>query len=107
MWWDSNGVNASPTAYALGVPDGPLGAIHYGVTLALAAVGGNRRTGRGRVWDVLLGGAVLGGMGAALVSLWEVAFKERRACAYCLVGAAFNLGRVPLLWPEGREARGA
>ncbi len=69
MWWDSNGVNASPTAYALGVPDGPLRAIHYGVTLALAAVGGNRRTGRGRVWDVLLGGAVLGGVGAALVSL--------------------------------------
>jgi len=91
-------------AYALGVPDGPLGSIHHGVTLALAAVGGSRRTGRGRVWDVLLGGAVHGGV---LVYLWEKAFKERRACACCLVGAAFNLGRVPLLWPEWREARGA
>ncbi|MFP2908382.1 vitamin K epoxide reductase family protein [Pyxidicoccus sp. 3LFB2] len=106
-WWDSNGVNAARTAYALGVPDGPLGAIHYGVTLALAAVGGSRRTGRSRVWDVLLGGAVLGGAGAALYYLWDMAFKERRACAYCLVGAALNLGMVPLLWPEWREARHA
>lgn len=56
---------------------------------------------------MLLGGAVRGGVGAALVYLWEMAFKERRACASCLVGAALNLGRVRLLWPEWREARGA
>ena len=94
-------------AYALGVSDGPLGSLHHGVTLALAAVGGNRCAGRGRVWDVLLGGAVRGGVGAVLVYLWEKAFKERRACASCLVGAALNLGRVRVLWPEWREARGA
>ncbi len=104
-WWGSNGVNASRTAYALGLPDGPLGAIHYGVTLALAAARGSRSTGRGRLWDWLLGAAVLGGAGSALFYLWDMAFREKRACVYCLVGAALNLGMVPLLWPEWRELR--
>ncbi len=94
-------------AYALGVPDGPLGSLHHGVTLALAAVGrqpvrGTRaRLGRAAGWR----GARRRG-GRARLPLGD-AFKERRACASCLVGAALNLGRVPLLWLEWREARGA
>ncbi len=38
--FDSNKVNASKSAYQFGVPDGPISATVYGLTMTLAAAGG-------------------------------------------------------------------
>ncbi len=40
-FFDTNKVNASEDAYRFGVPDGPISATVYGLTMALAAVGGD------------------------------------------------------------------
>src|SRR4051812_19018972 len=51
--FDSDQVNASRTAYALGVPDGTLGLGLYALTLMLASAGGSEKSGRHPVFDVL------------------------------------------------------
>jgi uncharacterized membrane protein len=102
--FDSDKVNASRKAYATGVPDGSLGALLYAATLVLAAAGGTRRTGRPAVLGVALGGAAAAGAVGALDYLGDMIFKERRACPYCLVGAAINLALVPLAAREALES---
>jgi uncharacterized membrane protein len=100
--FDSDRVNSSRTAYALGVPDGPLGLGLYALTLILAGAGGTARSGRRRILDVLLGGAVAAGAVGASKYLWDMVRHQERACPYCLVGAAVNFAMVPLAIRELR-----
>ncbi len=102
--FDSNRVNASEEAYALGVPDGITGAAMYTATMLLAAAGGSRRSGRSRVLDVLLGGAVAVGVGAAAKYLVDMITVQKRACPYCLVGGAVSAAMVPAAYREVRDA---
>jgi len=99
--FDSNQVNASRTAYAHRVPDGAIGLALYGLTLLLAAAGGSRQTGRRPIADLLLGGSVAAGALGAAQYLYDMAFRQARACPYCLVGAAVNFAMLPL---AAREA---
>jgi uncharacterized membrane protein len=103
--FDSDSVNASTKAYRLGVPDGPLGALQYAATLALAAAGGTWRTGRRPLFACLLGLSAAGGALAALDYLRDMLFVQKRVCPYCLVGAGINLALVPLALAEVRDAR--
>lgn len=109
--FDSDKVNASSKAYALGVPDGPLGLGLYALTLILAGAGGSRRTGRRRMFDILLGGAVAAGALGAAHYLYDMVWNQKRACPYCLVGAAVNFAMLPLAIREllrsdnGRQSR--
>jgi uncharacterized membrane protein len=95
-FFDSDRVNASKQAYAFGVPDGTTGALLYAAELVLAAVGGSRGSGRPFAASALLAGATATGAGAAVYYLWDMFAREKRACAYCLAGAALNLAMFPL-----------
>ena len=101
--FDSDKVNASRSAYALGVPDGPLGLALYALTLILAGAGGTAKTGRPRIFSFLLGGTVTAGALGAAHYLYDMVRHQKRACPYCLVGAAVNFAMVPLAVREIRD----
>jgi hypothetical protein len=48
-------------------------------------------------------GAAAVGAGAAVYDLWDMFARERRACAYCLVGSALNLSMLPLALGDRAE----
>lgn len=89
-YFDSNYVNASKEAYKMGVPDGPVSACVYALILLLIGVKGTKRTGRGSIWDVLLGGAILANAAGALDYLRVMIFKQKKICLYCITGAIIN-----------------
>jgi uncharacterized membrane protein len=103
--FDSNQVNAAEAAYRLGLPDGTTGAGLYAALLMAASAGGSRETGRRPLFSKVLLGLALSGAAAAAVYLWEMIFRQRKACPYCLVGAAVNFTILPLAWREAIEAR--
>lgn len=103
--FDSDKVNASHKAYALGVPDGTLGLGLYAATLILASAGGSSRTGRHPVFGLLLGGAVAAGVIGGAQYLYDMVRNQERACPYCITGAFLNFGMLPLALPEA--VRGA
>jgi uncharacterized membrane protein len=86
--FDSNAVITSPAAYPAGIPDGALAVAGLGGIIALATAGGSTRTGRSRWFDRALFGALAIGAAGAAHYLDEMIRKQRRLCAYCLVGAA-------------------
>jgi uncharacterized membrane protein len=94
--FDSDRVNGSTKAYAFGVPDGTTGALLYAAQLVLAAVGGSRGSGRPLAASVLLAGAAAIGAASAGCYLWDMVAREKRACGYCLAGAALNFAMLPL-----------
>ena len=87
---DSNYVNASDEAYKMGLPDGPVSAAVYILILVLVGVKGTKNSGRGPVWDVLLGGAIAANAAGALDYLRVMIFKQKKICPYCLAGAIIN-----------------
>lgn len=102
--FDSDRVIASEEGYRFGVPDGPVALTLHALTLILASAGGSRRSGRPRILDVMLGGVVLAGAVGAAAYLANMIRVQKRACAYCLAGAAINFAMVPLALPDLVEA---
>lgn len=102
--FDSDKVNASSSAYAYGVPDGALGLGLYAATMALAGIGGTSRSGRHAGWDLALGAAILAGVSGAGHYLQDMIRNQKRACPYCLTGAALNVAMVPLVVPLVRDS---
>lgn len=96
---DSNAVNASEKAYKTGLPDGTSGLTMYGLIMMLAAYGGKRGIGRKRVIDLALLSTIAAGSVGALQYLYDMAFKEKKACLYCVTGAMVNFMMLPLAWP--------
>lgn len=97
--FDSNKVNASKGAYQFGVPDGPVSATVYALTMVLASAGGSSRSGRKPVMDALLGAAVAGNAGGALYYLYDMVFKQKKVCLYCVTGAAINIASAAIAAP--------
>ena len=96
--FDSNAVITSPRAYPLGIPDSALAVTGLGGIIALATAR------RPRKWlDRLLAGAVAVAAAGATYYLAEMIVRQRRLCAYCLVGAAGMFAMVP---PMQRVMRG-
>jgi uncharacterized membrane protein len=102
--FDSDRVNASRKAYALGVPDGTLGLGLYALTLLLASAGGSEESGRHPAFDFLLGGTVAAGVIGAAHYLYDMVRNQRRACLYCLIGAAANFAMAPIVAPLALES---
>ena len=98
--FDSDSVNASRKAYAMGLPDGTTGAIMYSVNLALLSAGGTRETGRPKWLSYIIGGSVIAGAVGALDYLYDMTFKQKKICPYCVTGALVNLSLVPLAIKE-------
>lgn len=98
--FDSDRVNASRRAYAMGLPDGTTGAGLYALILMLASAGGTRETGRHPVLDFLLAGAVAAAAGGAAHYLYDMVRHQKRACVYCIAGAGLNFSMVRWVLPE-------
>ncbi len=103
--FDSDKVDASAEAYAyLATPDAALGLTNYGVTMILAAMGGEDRATQ-RPWIPLaLAAKVLvdaAQAGRLTVDQWT---KHRAFCFWCLLAAGATFATVPLALPEARAA---
>lgn len=97
--FDSNKVNSSTEAYQMGAPDGPISATVYGLTMILASAGGTKATGRNSAYDLLLGGAIAANTAGALYYLYDMIFKQRKICLYCVTGAAINIASAIIMAP--------
>lgn len=98
--FDSDYVNGSKKAYQMGLPDGTTGAMTYALLLMLLSYGGKRELARSKLLDTLLMGAVAANSLAGLQYLYDMAFKEKRVCLYCVTGAILNFLMVPLAAKE-------
>jgi uncharacterized membrane protein len=105
--FDADKVNSSKTAYALGIPDGPLALLDFALNVPLAVLGGAMRARRWP-WIPLLAAGKAGI--AAAISAWyfyQMPARERAWCLYCIVGALASAGVFVLTLPEAREALSA
>jgi len=105
---DADTVDAAGEAYAiLATPDAVLGIVNYGLTMALAAAGGEDRAAR-LPWLPLALAAKVGvdalNAGRLTLEQWT---KHRAFCSWCLLGAAASFASVPLVIGEARRALGA
>jgi uncharacterized membrane protein len=97
--FDSDKVNASESAYSMGVPDGPVSLVTYALTMLLAAAGGSDETERKPIFDVALGGVVLGNAAGAAYYLYDMVTKQKKICLYCVTGALINFASVAMIAP--------
>ncbi len=102
--FDSNKINASKEAYQFGVPDGPVSATVYAATMVLAAAGGTENESRTPVWNTLLGAAVAGNAAGAVYYLYDMIFRQKKICLYCVTGAAINLASAALAAPLVKQS---
>lgn len=102
--FNTNKVNASEKAYALGLPDGTLGASLFALNMVLATAGGSSRTGRKPVYDLLLGGSILANAGGAVEYLFNMTTKQKKVCLYCLAGAGISFTSLKLIAPDALKA---
>ncbi len=102
--FDSDKVNRSNTAYALGVPDGTLSLASLGANIPIAAFGGADRAERMPLVPVLA--AAKAGAEAAVAGwyFYQMPAKEKAWCAYCIAGAAANVAIFALTIPEALKA---
>jgi uncharacterized membrane protein len=102
--FDSDQVNSSDTAYALGVPDGTLSFASLAANVPLAAWGGADRADKTPWLPIAIAGkSVI----EALVAAWyfyQMPSKEKAWCGYCIVGAAANVAIAGFTLPEARKA---
>ncbi len=103
--FDSDAVDASGEAYAMGaMPDAPIGIASYAVTLVLAAAGGRDRA-RSKPWLPLALAVKTASDAAWGVYLTaEQASKHRKFCWYCLVAAGAGVAMFAGALPEARSA---
>ncbi len=102
--FDSNKVNSSDTAYALGVPDGTLSLASLAVNIPIAAFGGENRAENQPL--VPLAFAAKATVEAALAGwyFYQMPTKEKAWCGYCIVGAVANFGIAALSLVEAKRA---
>ena len=102
--FDSDKVNSSDTAYALGVPDGAMSLASLAANIPLAAFGGADRAERLPL--VPLAAAAKATVEAAVAGwyFYQMPAKEKKWCGYCIVGAAANFGIAALTLMEAKKA---
>jgi uncharacterized membrane protein len=102
--FDSDKVNSSDTAYALGAPDGTLSFAGLGLNVPLAGFGGVDRSEQAPY--VPLAAAVKSGVEAIAAGwyFYQMPAKEKKWCAYCIVGAIANATIFALCLPEAIKA---
>ena len=102
--FDSDKVNSSDTAYALGVPDGTLSLASLAANIPIAAFGGANRA---ETMPFVPIAAVAKATIEAVVAGWyfnQMPSKEKAWCAYCITGALVNFGIAALTLPEAKRA---
>lgn len=102
--FDSDKVNSSDTAYALGVPDGSLSLASLAANIPIAAFGGEDRAEEMPLVPIA---AAAKASVEAVVALWyfyQMPTKEKAWCGYCIAGALCNVGIAALALPEAKRA---
>lgn len=92
-YFDTEKVNSSEDAVILGVPDGVISLGAYTATIALATAATSFKR-QSRVLDVVLGGVLLAQAAGAAQYLVNMTFVQKRACIYCIAGAAINFAAL-------------
>ncbi|MDQ3711185.1 MAG: vitamin K epoxide reductase family protein [Acidobacteriota bacterium] len=102
--FDSDKVNSSDMAYALGVPDGALSLASLAANIPLAAFGGENRVEEMPL--VPLAAAAKATIEAAVAGwyFYQMPTKEKAWCGYCIVGALTNFGIAALTLTEAKKA---
>ncbi len=102
--FDSDKVNSSDTAYAMGVPDGAVSLASLAVNIPLAAFGGENRAEEMPLVPIA---AAAKASVEAVVAGWyfyQMPTKEKAWCGYCIVGALTNVGIAALTLAEAKKA---
>ena len=102
--FDSDKVNSSDTAYALGAPDGTFSFAGFALNLPMAAFGGVSRSEQAPY--VPLAAAAKSGIEAVAAGwyFYQMPAKEKKWCAYCIAGAIANATIFALSLPEAIKA---
>jgi uncharacterized membrane protein len=97
--FDTNGINTSKTSYAMGVPDAAISTVMLAAKMALATAGGSEKASRKPFFDLLLGGVALGHAFGAAQMTYNMLFKKKKICIYCLTGAALIFSTAAVIAP--------
>ena len=102
--FDSDKVNSSDTAYALGVPDGAVSLASLAANIPLAAFGGEDRAETMPL--VPLAAAAKSTVEAVVAGyyFYQMPMVEKKWCGYCIIGALANIGIAALSMPEAKKA---
>ncbi len=102
--FDSDKVNSSDTAYAMGVPDGAMSLASLAANIPLASFGGEDRAEKMPI--VPLAAAAKSTVEAVVAGwyFYQMPTKEKKWCGYCIVGAAANVGIAALSLFEAKRA---
>jgi hypothetical protein len=94
-------VDASAEAYSrLSTPDGALGLLSYGITVGLAAMGGQNRAQKQPWIPLALAAKVTFDLSQAIRLFIDQKTKWKAFCSWCLLAAGTTLATVPLVIPE-------
>ncbi|CAN5642090.1 hypothetical protein BH24ACI2_BH24ACI2_16170 [soil metagenome] len=102
--FDSDKVNSSDTAYALGVPDGTLSLASLAANIPIAAFGGENRAQETPLVPLLAAGKAVVEAVIAGWYFYQMPAKEKAWCGYCITGALANFGIAALTLPEAQKA---
>ena len=103
--FDSDRVNASDTAYGMGMPDSPLGLLAHAVAIAFAARGGADRARRSPWLPIAATAAAAPAAAVATRFLThEMPVMERAWCPWCIVDGLTHLAVFALTLFECRRA---
>ena len=102
--FDSDAVNSSNTAYALGAPDGTISLVSLAANIPLAAFGGADRAETMPIVPLIAAAKATVEAGVAGWYFYQMAAVEKKWCGYCIAGAAANWGIAALTLIEARKA---
>lgn len=97
--FDTNGINTSKTSFKMGVPDSIISSVMFAMKMALATAGGSEKASRKPVLDVMLGAVSLGHALGAGAMVYDMLFKKKKICIYCLTGAGIIFSSVAVIAP--------
>lgn len=102
--FDSDRVNSSDTAYALGVPDGTLSLASLAANIPFAAFGGENRAEEKPLIPIAFAAKATVEAAVAGWYFYQMPTKEKAWCGYCIVGAMANFGIAALSFVEAKRA---
>jgi len=102
--FDSDKVNSSDTAYALGVPDGALSLASLAANIPLAAYGGENRAAEMPLVPLAIAAKSTVEAAVAGWYFYQMPTKEKAWCGYCIVGALTNWSIAALSLIEAKKA---
>lgn len=97
--FDTNDINTSKTSFKMGVPDAIISSVMFAMKMALATAGGSEKASRKPVFDILLGAVSLGHAVGAAQMTYDMLFKKKKICIYCLTGAGIIFSTAVVIAP--------